>query len=252
MLQKFRKKIDELDLKIIKLIKQRSDIVGQVREYKKSVIPKGESFIKSGREADMVRQIVQNDFGLFPRSAASFLWRLIINASLNIEHNLTIAVLNRKLSDNYWYGREYFSPFTKIYEYDSLDKLLDGIYRNDFEVAVLNSDIESWCEHIKSPLQIFGVLPYSLSVNDTNEIKAYLVANIRPEKTISDTTVIKINNIIDETIFEEIKLSNNINRNFAKILKLNGYYGYSDDLLKKLESCASFVILGYYSNQFRL
>ena len=66
----FREQIDEIDLKILNLLKDRMEIVKNVGELKKSCNEK--FYIRSNREADMIKNLVNLAEDKFPKSVIYF------------------------------------------------------------------------------------------------------------------------------------------------------------------------------------
>ena len=69
----FREQIDEIDLKILNLLKDRMEIVKNVGELKKSYNEK--FYIRANREADMIKNLVNLADDKFPKSTIINIWR---------------------------------------------------------------------------------------------------------------------------------------------------------------------------------
>src|SRR5579872_4375536 len=90
-----RAAIDAIDDELVALLNKRSQFVKQVAAIKRDTQPQGMSFIRSGREADMVRRMLEAfRGGTFPAPAAAQIWRLIISASLSLESPLSVTTYN--------------------------------------------------------------------------------------------------------------------------------------------------------------
>jgi len=91
-LQDLRNEINAIDDKMISLLQQRMDIVSEVAKFKTD--NHDTFFIRSAREADMIKSLVSKTKGCFPKATIVDIWRKIITASNMHEQKLSFAIHN--------------------------------------------------------------------------------------------------------------------------------------------------------------
>ncbi len=90
MLKDYRKKIDAIDLEILKLLNKRAEIVIKVGQLKSK---EKKEFYQPEREREIYRRLEKESKGPFPARAIKNVFREIISASLSIEQPLKVAFL---------------------------------------------------------------------------------------------------------------------------------------------------------------
>lgn len=196
-----RAAIDAIDKELIALLNTRSGYVKQVGAIKKNTQSQGSSFIRSGREADMVRRMLENfKDGIFPAPAAAHMWRIIISASLSLESPLTVAAFcSEPQHEIYWFAREYFGNFTPISKEPTSRRVLGEVMDGKAQVAVLplpdDSNEGKWWLKLPDNLKIFACVPFILPKGET--IKALGVAKLEPENTGDDVSLFSIETQMD-------------------------------------------------------
>jgi len=196
-----RASIDALDDKIIALLAERSGIVRRVGMTKKARQEAGRSFIRSGREAAIVRRVFQAfSDNSFPPHAAAHLWRIIIAASLSLESPMTVtAFATEKQQDIFWNAREYFGNFTPITRQSTSRRVVGEIMDEKAEVGALpmpdSSPEGAWWMKLPDDVKIFACVPFILT-GDT-PLSALLIARTHPEPTGDDVSLVSIETAID-------------------------------------------------------
>ncbi len=199
-LNAFRKQIDELDDKLIDLLIERISIVQRVGELKRNTAP-GQCPIRAGREADMVRRIMQRFEGCaFPPAAAGAIWRLIIGASTSVESQIKLSVYSAEgNNDFYWLGREYFGFFTPSTRQPQVKRVIGDVMDGKASVGILpmprTSDNDYWwtslMESGKDRPQIFAQIPFIHPDTLSKDMNmALAIACITPEETGDDKSLI--------------------------------------------------------------
>jgi chorismate mutase len=191
-----RAAIDAIDQTLVTLLNERSEFVRQVGAIKSRTQPAGTSFIRSGREADMVRRMLEAfRGGVFPPAAAAHLWRIIISASLSLESQLTVsAYATETQQDIYWFAREYFGNFTPINKESAPRRILGEVMDGKAQVGVLPLPEDpaegKWWLKLQGDLKIFACVPFILPKGVS--IKALAVARVEPEDTGNDLSFFSI------------------------------------------------------------
>jgi len=205
-----RPKIDAIDNQLLELLDQRAELVKQVGAIKAS---QGDSasFIRSGREADMARNLLNTTHSL-PKTALYQIWLIIISSSLQIENGLNIYTTHVNATpDSCRLIQQYFG-IKPIFE-DTNQKVIEQLQQCGTCVGVFSSG--SWWQQLQgTEIKIFAKLPFM--AEDTSQ-PLYLAAKITPEPSDKDKTL-----IITDTP-----------TNDKPIAQCNGQYLYEQDGFKK-------------------
>ena len=131
----FREQIDEIDLKILNLLKDRMAVIKNVGDLKKSYNEK--FYIRSNREADMIKNLVNLAENKFPKSAIINIWRKIITTANMNEQELRIAIHNPKnISDYTYLIREYYNNDVPIINYDSANSVVSDLENKNAQIGI--------------------------------------------------------------------------------------------------------------------
>lgn len=91
-LEQIRKKIDEVDDRLLELISQRAALAAEVRELKSNASGQG-TYYRPEREARILKRIIDSNPGPLSGEEVARLFREIISACLALEEHLNIAYL---------------------------------------------------------------------------------------------------------------------------------------------------------------
>jgi chorismate mutase/prephenate dehydratase len=192
-LSKFRSQIDAIDDKIIDLLKDRLEIVRQVGKHKAKTSATL-SFIRAGREANMLRDLTHK-INEFPPAAIANIWRMIISTSLCTEQDMSIsAYATENNRDCYWLAREYYGSFVRTQKVASVEEVISNVATGKTSIGVLPLQNEGnpwWLRPSgeKNNIYIFARIPF---VEDSNQdiSPALAIANVMPEPTQNDISLI--------------------------------------------------------------
>ena len=261
----FREQIDEIDLKILNLLKDRMSIIKDVGDLKKSYNEK--FYIRSNREADMIKNLVNLSENKFPKSAIINIWRKIITTANMSEQNLRIAIHNPKnISDYTYLIREYYNNDVPIINHDSANSVVSDLENNNAQIGIFalpssndESDKkedtkENWWISLANNrigLKIFAKIPFvEFEQKDKNSNSIQLVATAikEPEQSNSDNTIITIETSKEVTksgiisALKEAELDGKILKSAQimqfdgikfHLIELKGFYLENDLVLKK-------------------
>ena len=194
-LDKCRAQIDKIDDEILNLLKKRIEIVKDVKEIKSQ---NGEGFfVKSAREADMIKILMAKSGADLPKSAIASIWRKIITSSNILEQPLKIALHNQNhIADYKYILREYYADFVPIISHDSAQNVMMEIEKNQAQIAAFflpKNDEDAcgnWWINLASgnnDAKIFAKLPL---LNDENSPNLVVLAKKMPEKSQKDITLL--------------------------------------------------------------
>jgi len=235
LLNQCRSEINAIDEQILNLLAKRMKIVEKVREIKQN--NKEKFFVKSGREADMIKNLVSKSDSILPKSAIVGIWRKIITSSNMLEQSLCIVIHNpNKLAEYNYLVREYYSDFVPIINHDSVTNVVSEIEKNTAQIAVFaipnhvsenNNEEkgENWWINLannNAGLKVFARIPFVQHADDDKQSERtedlVVLAIKEAEKSQSDNTLFCIevsNDVHLSQIIESLK-ENHIS---AKILK---------------------------------
>lgn len=207
-LQAFRDQIDKVDTKLISLLEERMKIVVEVAEFKKNNQEK--FFIKSAREADMLKELVKKAGAHFSKETVVSIWRKIIAAANMREQPLKIAIHNPKnLSDYDYLVREHYSPEVPLTRFDSANNVVLELEKGEAQIGIFalpqveidekrEDAKENWWVSLannRKGLRVFAIIPFVESTNaeqNRNRIKLVAVAAKEPEKSSDDNSLLYI------------------------------------------------------------
>ena len=257
-LLEYRKQIDEIDQKIIDLLKARMEVVAEVGKFKEKA--KDRFFIKSSREADMIKNLTNKIGDYLPKSVIVTIWRKIITSANVLEQNLKIGIYNpQNLSKYYYLTREYYGDFMPIINFDNCAEIFSEITKNNLQLAVFalpNNDGSSqwWIDlaNQNSELKIFAKFPFLKYEKNQNQDEDLVVLGIKEaEKSQSDRTLLVINSPGNslEKILEEFGFSAKIlaknEQNY--LVEIDGFFQQNDEKIQSLANPKiNLKIIGHY------
>lgn len=202
-LANLRRQIDEIDETIIEQLVKRTQIVKQVGELKHKTTS-SQCPIRSGREAEMLRRIVEKfSKSDFPAQAAASIWRIIIGASTNVESKLNISVFyDNNESRLYWLAREYFGSVVSLSKQPQGKRIIGDIIDGKSSIGVVpfpnGSDSSDWWialiqQQGNNTPKVFARIPFVYDDNSEKDIPPTLaIARLTPEPSGDDMTLIVI------------------------------------------------------------
>lgn len=262
-LLKLRHKIDEIDNKLIDLLNQRMDVVDEVAILKRS---KGDDiFIRSNREADMMRHIIAKLEDKYPKTHIFSIWRKIIAAANLHEQEVKIGLYNPKQVADYKYLiQQYYSEDFEVESFTNAQELLNKLTAKGLQIAILPPPTaqDFWCESlIGSDVKIFAKIPFIQ--NNASDLELFCLAIKDVEPSDNDRTLIYLesNDDLSEEKVESALQSYNFMaqclnaRNYADkkqnslLFDISGYLHNDSEIVNALqkELNTSINILGHYA-----
>lgn len=208
-LLELRSRIDDIDNQVIDLFNKRMQIIREVAEYKNSVNEK--FFIRSAREADMIKNLVKKADPAFPKSTIVNIWRKIITSSNVLEQKINIAVHNpEKIPDYQYLIKEYYGDFVPLSFFDSASHIVTEIEKGKAQIGIFalpcdkQNKVEKWWISLinnKSGIRVFAKIPFI----GESSYDLVAVAIKEPEKSEEDQTLIAIetNSLFSKNQVEE-------------------------------------------------
>ena len=264
-IQILRDEIDAIDKQIIELIKSRMFIIPRVSEFKKNNDEK--FYIKSAREADMIKNLVSKVEGSYLKQAVASIWRKIICVANMEEQVLKIGIHNpRSISDYEYLVKDHFLAQANISNFDSATNLIAEMQNGSINIGVFllpsdNDDFdkkdsfqENWWINMANNqigLKIYCKIPFVEFSSNKKMSNISLVATAikSPEQSMQDSTVIclEANSQYSKSQIIALFKDNNLNAKILKsvkiqqllgivfyLIELDGFYLEGDINLKKL------------------
>lgn len=166
-LAEFRAQIDVIDNQLHDLLRTRVDIIDQVRQLK----GKQHIYIRSGREATMLRALMGRPQGKLPEGLIVRVWRELISGFTLMEGGLSVAVYAPAKGPDLWdHARDHFGAFTPLVEASSAKDAISKVISNEVSVAVVppphQDDKDAWWPLLstdkKNDITVFATLPFEI------------------------------------------------------------------------------------------
>ena len=201
-LAEFRTQIDTIDNEIITQLIKRIAVVRQVGEYKQK-LDTAHCPIRSGREATMVRNIIERFKPTdFPAGAAAAIWRIIIGASTSVEADMTLSVFSDDKDNSlYWLAREYFGASSPIIRQHHIKRVIGDVMDNKAAVGIVpfirSADDSNWwtvlMQQGENAPKIFAHVPFVYTDIPGKAIPSALaIAKLTPEPSGDDMSIVVI------------------------------------------------------------
>jgi chorismate mutase len=202
-LGQLRQEIDEIDAAIQDLLLRRTEIVEQVALTKKGDAVK----LRPGREARILRRLVQRHRGRFPKPELVRIWREIMSAQLRLQGPFSVAVHAPEGESGYWQAaRRQYGAYTPMTRHASPWRVIETVVRGDAVIGILPlpnlDDAEPWWRHLAvqtppageaSPPRIIARLPFVTAGTDREpEPDALVIAMMVAEESGADSTYLSL------------------------------------------------------------
>ncbi len=191
-----RAQIDRVDAALHDLLRDRAEIIDQVRKIK----GKQTIYIRPGREAQMLRTLIGRPQGKLPEGLVVRLWREMISGFTLMEGSVKAAVYEPEKGPGLWdHARDHFGAFTPLLETSSASAAIKAVQANKATIAVVPppqaGDKDAWWPLLasdkKNVLTVFACLPFeTLKPGRSNARKVLpsglIVGKLYPELTGDD------------------------------------------------------------------
>ena len=272
-LLQFRQDIDLIDDQILDLLIKRADIVKGVKILKEENNDK--FFVKSAREADMIRELIKKSDNKIPDELILNIWRKIISFSNYFEQKINIALHNPEKNPNFErILRSYYNDSMPIVELDNSATIFKDLEAGKFQIAYFalpkenNDQYNKWWINLannQSGIRVFVKIPLfkngfeyelvGIAIKDdekSNQDRSLLVIEQSKDFTTSTlqesiSSVFKNHKIVKSCEFEHnkndrfflVEINEFIDNNSEKI-----------DLLQKTKSKPFVRMIGVYPALF--
>jgi chorismate mutase / prephenate dehydratase len=161
-LEQLRKRIDDVDDRLLELISERAKLAAEVARVK-GLSADNHGFYRPEREAQILRKIMTQNQGPLPQEEMARLFREIMSACLALEQPLQIAYLGPEGTFTQAAALKHFGHSVTTVPHDSIDQVFREVEAAscNFGVVPIENSIEGVVNHtldmlIDSPLKISG------------------------------------------------------------------------------------------------
>lgn len=178
-LEKFRKKIDEIDRNIVQKLDERAEVVEQIGEIKHEL---GLDLYVPGREREILDRLENLGDGRFPSSSLRIVFREIIATCLNLEKPVTVGYLGPEATFTHSAALKRFGNSTELKSLDAVSAVFEDVERGDVNYGIV--PIENSSEGaVRHTLDRFLQSTLHICSECYLEIELYLMSS---EETLSD------------------------------------------------------------------
>jgi len=156
-LNKLRKKIDDIDFKILQLLNKRTEIVLRIRKTKKN---KRLNIHSPEREREILERLKNLNPGPFPTDALKSIYREIFSASLSLEQPLKVAYLGPSATFTHLAAQRQFGSSAEYIPESTIKAVFEAVARGKTQYGVV--PIENSTE---------GVVNYTLDMFIDSDLK---------------------------------------------------------------------------------
>ena len=252
-LDALRREIDRIDDEIHDLLMRRAAVVDEIRHSKGA---EGGSYLRPGREAAILRRLLARHSGNLPKASLVRIWREIMAAVAQLQGPFNVAVFAPPEYPGYWdLARDHFGSATPMTRYASVDHVIRAASEGPNTIAVLpfphEASPDPWWRFLASEdeakLRIVARLPFFRVPGRPENVTAYAVARMEPEKTGRDRSLFAIEtaNEVSRSHFQSaLKRAGfdprfvgewtRAEKGFLHLVEVAGFIGLEDPRFEKL------------------
>ena len=151
-LAELRRHLDEIDDKLHDLLIERAEIVSVVAASKKEG---NLAAFQPGREAQIIRRLVDRHHGEFPVATLVRMWREMLAATVQLQSRFAVAVFAPVESQGFWdLARDHYGSHTPMAAYRSVGQVIRAVTDGQASVGVLpmpqEGETDPWWRHLLS------------------------------------------------------------------------------------------------------
>jgi chorismate mutase-like protein len=202
-LDDLRRQIDEIDRMLHDLLIRRSEVVERIGALKGGERNNGVVYLRPGREAIVLRRLVERHRGPLPKATLVRIWRELMSAYLKLQGPFSAAVYAPPAgASGYWdLARDHFGGLTELEAHETTQRVLGAVIDGEASVGVLPLPAEDKPDHWwrllmtadnKVP-RVVARLPFGAPGAERGErVEALVVGRIQPEETGRDRSLVAV------------------------------------------------------------
>jgi chorismate mutase-like protein len=205
-LDRLRREIDGIDDQIHDLLMRRTDIVGEIGALKRQSETTALA-LRPGREAQIVRRLIERHAGPFPKEVLVRIWRELLSAQVAVQTDFSIAVfapagigIYRELA------RDQFGTRTPLRRYHQVSQIVHDVWNGNVSLGILPMPMgersDPWWRALvvsgRDAPRIIARLPFYESESAEGDLPSALaIGMIEPEATGEDVSLVAIERVAD-------------------------------------------------------
>ena len=151
-LAELRRRLDEIDDRLHDLLIERAEIVSVVATSKREG---NLAAFQPGREAQIIRRLVDRHHGEFPIPTLVRMWREMLAATVRLQSPFAVAVYAPIESQGFWdLARDHYGSHTPMSAYRSIGQVIRTVTEGRASVGVLpmpqEGETDPWWRHLLS------------------------------------------------------------------------------------------------------
>jgi chorismate mutase/prephenate dehydratase len=151
-LAELRHRLDEIDDRLHDLLIERAEVVSAVATSKRDG---NLAAFQPGREAQIIRRLVDRHHGSFPVPTLVRMWREMLAATVRLQSPFAVAVFAPIESQGFWdLARDHYGSHTPMSAYRSIGQVIRAVTEGQASVGVLpmpqEGEIDPWWRHLLS------------------------------------------------------------------------------------------------------
>lgn len=179
-IERLRKKIDDIDDEILKLLNRRTNIAIEIGKIKRE---KNSNFHSPERERKIMQRLLSINKGPFPNDALKVIYREILSASLSLEEPLKVACLGPLATFTHLAAIRHFGSSATFVPVESIKDVFDAVESDKTLYGVV--PVENSNEGvISSTLDLFMDYDLKISAEILLEISQNLLSKEKDKKKI--------------------------------------------------------------------
>ncbi|MFQ5951919.1 MAG: prephenate dehydratase [Candidatus Omnitrophota bacterium] len=145
-LNDLRKKIDEIDSRIVNLVNQRGEISSEIGDIKKG---KKQPIYSPDRESQIYKRIAQKNKGPLSDDSVKAIYRELMSACLSLEKPMTVAYLGPEVTFTHQVSLKKFGSSASYLSCDSITDVFSEVEKGnaDYGVVPIENSIEGAVNH---------------------------------------------------------------------------------------------------------
>jgi chorismate mutase len=152
-LEGLRRRIDEIDDRLLDLLTERVEIVASVAASKRDA--GGLAPHQPAREAEIIRRLVARNRGPFPPPTLVRMWRELLAATVKMQGAFTIAVYAPPEQPGFWdIARDHYGSHTTMLSFRSTGQVIRAVTEGQAAIGVLpmphEEEPDPWWRHLLS------------------------------------------------------------------------------------------------------
>lgn len=201
-LAELRSQIDQIDGALHDLIRERAEIIDEVRKLK----GKQHLNIRPGREAQMLRALAGRPQGKIPDGLVVRLWREMIGGFTMLENPFKVGVYAPEKGPELWdMARDHYGAFTPLVEFPTSSAAIKALQANKVQTIVVPPPVQGekdcWWSMLATEktnvMTVFQSLPFeTLKAGRSNARRAMptglIVGKLYPELTGDDRSFLSL------------------------------------------------------------